>query len=128
MAAAADTPLIALFISSSFSDPLMAALLSPTPDTVSHFFDRPPGPPGRLQSDFITVDFHPVERSKAHREHGVPHVFYRQQSVPHGAVRGSPDLLTPSVATTELRLRPLARPATHLSVRTMWRIATTGGG
>jgi hypothetical protein len=29
MAAAADTPNIALFISSSFSDPLMAALLSP---------------------------------------------------------------------------------------------------
>jgi hypothetical protein len=93
MAAAADTPIIALFISCSFSDPLMAALLSPTPDTVSHFFDHPPGPPGRLHSDFTDCGFSPVERSKAHREHGVPHVFYGQHSVPHGAVRGSPDLL-----------------------------------
>ena len=59
MAAAADTVIIALFISYSFSDPLMAALLSPTPDIVSHFFDRPPGPPGRLQSDFIDCGFSP---------------------------------------------------------------------
>ena len=36
MATAADTPVIALFISSSSSDPLMAALLSP-PTPVSHF-------------------------------------------------------------------------------------------
>jgi hypothetical protein len=38
MAAAADTPNIALFISSSFSDPLMAAVLSPLHQIqVSHF-------------------------------------------------------------------------------------------
>ena len=36
MAAAADTPNIALFISSSFSDPLMAVVVVAT-DTVSHF-------------------------------------------------------------------------------------------
>jgi hypothetical protein len=36
MAVAADTPIIALFISSSSSDPLMAAWLSP-PTQVSHF-------------------------------------------------------------------------------------------
>jgi hypothetical protein len=36
MAAAADTPIIARFISSSSSDPLMAAWLSP-PTQVSHF-------------------------------------------------------------------------------------------
>jgi hypothetical protein len=38
MAAAAETPIIALFIGSSFfSDPLMAALLSPLQIQVSHF-------------------------------------------------------------------------------------------
>jgi hypothetical protein len=59
MAAAANRPIIALFISSFFSDPLMAALLFATPDTVSHFFDRPPGPPGRLHSDFTDCGFSP---------------------------------------------------------------------
>ena len=58
MAAAADTPIIALFISSSSSDPLMAAWLSP-PTQVSHFQGNLPN-----------------------FQQGVRHVYRRQQPTP----------------------------------------------